>query len=187
MSEDAIRWDEKYQNRKHPGHLNPDPLLVQYQELFKPRQRVVDLASGTGRHSVLLAQLGCFVMPFDCSQIALAQCCEHAKTKSVTIYPVVADLTDFRFPPQCVDAMICFNYLNRELSDNMIEALKPGGIVLMQTFNRNFLTVNPRFNLDYALKPGELEVMFKGLDFIHLDDDCRDSKTTVSSIVGMKR
>ena len=46
MSDDAVRWDEKYLKNKHPDTPQPDPLLVEYIDLFQPGQLVVDLASG---------------------------------------------------------------------------------------------------------------------------------------------
>ncbi len=186
MSNDAIRWDEKYRNRIHVESLDPDPLLVEYQELFQPGQQVVDLASGSGRHSLLLAARGCFVIPIDCSRIALQHCCNHATNQSLKVYPIVADLIEIWFPPESLNAVICFNYLERTIFDNICKALKPGGIFVMKTFNQNFLKSKPRFNSDYVLKPGELAAMFAALEIIHLNDDCKDWTETASSIVAIK-
>lgn len=187
MSDDAVRWDAKYRNRTHADDLQPDPLLVKYQDLFQPSYQVVDLASGSGRHSLFLAGRGCFVIPLDCSLIALQRCYSHAHKAGRQVYPVVADLTEFRFPDESLDAMICFNYLNRELSDHIFHALKPGGIFLMRTFNQNFLVSNPRFNPDYVLKPGELAQLFINFDFIELDDACNNVSVTKSTLVATKQ
>lgn len=186
MSNDAVRWDEKYLKNKHPDHLQPDPLLTEFLELFRPTQSVVDLASGNGRHSLSLAAQGCFVVPLDCSLVALHRCHDNARANNLNVYPVLADLTEFRFPPESLDAIICFNYLNRELSENIYDALRSSGVFMMKTFNENFLTVNPKFNPKYLLAPGELSEMFRELDFKYLDDDCKTPSRTKSAIVATK-
>ena len=186
VSDDAVRWDEKYLKNKHPDTLQPDPLLVDYIDLFQPGQLVVDLASGSGRHSLLLAAQGCFVVPLDCSLVALRRCCDNANANDLHVYPVVADLTEFRFQPESLDAIVCFNYLNRELTKNICDALKPGGILVMKTFNVNFLITNPKFNPNYVLAPGELSEMFGELDSKYLEDDCKTPSCTKSAMVATK-
>ncbi len=187
VSDDALRWDDKYQNQKHPQNLSPDPLLVKFQDLFGPDDIVVDLASGGGRHSLFLAERGCFVIPLDCSRVALNRSCFAANNRNLEVNPVLADLTEFRFPNECLDAVICFNYLNRAISENIIEALKPGGTFVMKTFNRNHLISNPRFNANYILQPGELAQLFAKLKPIYLDDDCKDFSIASSAIIASKR
>ena len=186
MSDDAIRWDDRYRKRETTEVPKPDPFLINHLELFEPDQRIVDLASGRGRHSLLLAAQGCYVIPIDCSRIALHRSTSEAKVRGLAIHPIVADLTDFRLPSQSLDAIICFNYLNRELSENICDALVPGGHFLMKTFNRNFLKENPIFNPKYVLAPGELTTMFGRLDIIFLRDDGLDSSQTSSAIVATK-
>lgn len=186
VSDDAVRWDEKHLKNKHPDTPQPDPLLVDYIDLFLPGQLVVDLASGSGRHSLLLAAQGCFVVPLDCSLVALRRCRDNAHANDLNVYPVVADLTEFRFQPESLDAIICFNYLNRDLSNNICDALKPGGILVMKTFNVNFLITNPKFNSNYVLAPGELSKMFKDLEIVFLNDDCRTPDRPKSAVVATK-
>jgi len=187
VSEDAVRWDEKYRHQVHRKHLEPDALLIEHQALFLPRQRVIDLASGRGRHSLFLAARGCFVIPLDCSRVALQHCCDRANHQSVSVHPIVADLNDFRLPPACIEAILCFNYLNRSIANNLCEALKPNVILLMKTFNLRYLSINPRFNPTYVLHPGELASQFEKLAFIALDDDCKSTTKPTSSIVAVKR
>ncbi len=186
MSDDAVRWDDKYRTRQHPDIPQPDPLLVEHLEIFQPGQRVVDLASGRGRHSLPLARRGCFVIPVDVSQVALDICYSTAESNDLVVHPIVADLQSYRFPPDCLDALICFNYLNRALADNICSALKPGGHFVMKTFNENFLLKNTRFNPNYVLAPGELTAMFDELEALWLNDDCSDRSVTKSSIVARR-
>lgn len=186
MGNDQKRWDQKYRQKEHGNDLLPDPLLVKFSHLFSKSQIVVDLACGTGRNTIHLAKLGCFVVALDVSQLALQQCLNFAASSKVEIFPVAADLNAYRFSAETVDAMICFNYLNRNLAANIYQALKPGGLFVMQTFNRNFLLVNPKFNPNYVLAPGDLSKMFHSLEPISKCDDCQMQASTKSYLVARK-
>lgn len=183
---DVTKWDRRYLRKEHGNDLTPDPLLVEYRDLFKRTHLVVDLASGTGRNAVYLAKLGCHAVALDCSREALRRCQRLAQQSSLNLLAVAADLTMMRFPRESVDAFICFNYLNRELAENIQTALKAGGLLLMKTFNQNFLNINPRFNSDYVLKSGDLATMFNKLQIVALDDDCNPASNTKSFIVARK-
>ncbi len=183
---DAARWDRKYLRREHGNELAPDPLLVEYSDLFDSTHTVIDLACGTGRNAVHLAKLGCFTVALDCSQEALRRCQSLAQNTDVQIHSVAADLNESRLAAESADAIVCFNYLNFELADNIQAALKPGGLLMMKTFNQNFLNVNPRFNPNYVLKPGDLMATFDKLRIIELDDDCVPESKTKSFIIARK-
>lgn len=183
---DATKWDQKYLRREHGNELAPDPLLVEYSDLFDDTYTVIDLACGTGRNAVHLAKLGCFTVALDCSREALRRCRTLALKSDVQIHAVAADLNETRLAAESTDAIVCFNYLNFELADNMQAALKPGGLLMMKTFNQNFLNVNPRFNPNYVLKPGDLATTFDKLRIVALDDDCAPESRTKSFIIARK-
>ena len=186
LESDSDKWDRKYLNRKHGVTSTPDPLLVESVDLLANSDVVVDLACGTGRHSIYLASLGYFTVALDCSREALEQCRISASSHNVKLHAVAADLQQFRFGPRSVDALVCFNYLNRELAQNMVDALRKGGILIFKTFNRNFQFVNANFNEAYMLAPGELKEMFGNLKSIHSSDDCQPSTNTKSFLVARK-
>ena len=184
---DAKKWEHRYQRKEHGNDLIPDSVLVEYSGLFKRNQLIVDLACGTGRNAVYLAKLGCFTVALDFSQEALRRCQSLAENHGVKLHPVAADLAYYRLPDDSADAIVCFNYLNRNLASNIQSALKPNGLLLMRTFNVNFLKRNSRFNPDYVLHPGELTRMFDGMNVVSLDDDCGEVSTTKSFIVARKK
>ena len=180
------RWDRKYLNRENHVDLEPDPLLVEHANLFRKFDVVVDVACGAGRHSMFLAGIGCFVIALDYSRQALRRCNELAVESNSRIHAVAADLSVFRFAPHSLDAIVCFNYLNRELNDNLHAALKPGGVLVMKTFNHNYREVNPKFNPAYMLAPGELARMHGNLQMIMLDDECQPASKTKSAVIARK-
>ena len=183
---DVSKWEQRYQRREHGNDLTPDSVLVEYSGLFKRNQLVVDLACGTGRNAAYLAKLGCFTVALDFSQEALRRCQSLAENYGAKLHPVVADLAYYRLPDDSADAIVCFNYLNRELADNIQSALKPDGLLLMRTFNVNFLKLNPHFNPRYVLHPRELTNMFKEMNIIAVDDGCHEQINTKSYIVAQK-
>ena len=184
--DDTNRWDARYISKKSDSLPCSDQLLLDHIELFRPSHWVADLACGRGRHTLVLAKHNCKVIAIDCSQEAIRQCYQHAIKMRLEIYPVVADLEYFRLPQHSVDAIICFNYLNRSLANNIQQSLKPGGVLVMKTFNKNFLLNNPKFNPDYVLLPQELASMFNRLEVIYLDDESRNATNTKSAIVARK-
>ena len=183
---DVSKWERRYQRREHGNDPTPDSVLVEYSGLFKRNQLVVDLACGTGRNTIYLAKLGCFTVALDISQEALRRCQSLAEHNSVKLHPIAADLTHYRLPDESTDAIVCFNYLNRKLARNIQSALKPDGLLLMRTFNVNFLKRNSRFNPNYVLNPGELSSMFDGMNIVSVDDDCEQASTTKSFIIARK-
>jgi len=186
LESDAERWDRKYLNKQHVIDLKPDPLLIRHAGLFNPNDIVIDLACGGGRHAIYLSSLGCISVAIDCSRRAIDRCKKVAGETGLPIHAFIADLDCYRFAPQCADAVICFNYLNRKLIDNVCTALKPGGIVIFKTFNENFTITNPNFNSDYTLAPGELTGMFSDFETIEVDDSCAPETNSKSFIVARK-
>ena len=89
---DVAKWDSRYLRKEHGNDLTPDPLLVEYKDLFKKTHLVVDLACGTGRNSVYLAKLGCFAVALDCSREALRRCQSLAQQSNLNLLAVAADL-----------------------------------------------------------------------------------------------
>ncbi len=186
MATDSERWDQKYRSRKHEELPDPDLLLIESAALFGPEDIAIDLACGTGRHAIYLASLGCHAVAIDCSHQALKQCAAHASARGLPVQLVAANLNDFRLAPSSVNAIVCFHYLNRGICGNLIDALKPNGVLIFKTFNQNFLRVKANFNPDYVLAPGELRRLFATLQPLNGSDDCQADADTKSFLVAHK-
>lgn len=184
MPKDSERWDQKYETFSSPG--SPDPLLVEYAKLFKPFSRVVDLGAGTGRNAIYLAQQQHVSIAVDCSQRAIQETQRRAAQANVDILGLVADLTDFRFPRESLDAAVCFKYMNRNFMQDLHFSLHGGGYLVFKTFNPNILREYPTFNPDFVLQPGELAQMFENYEIVSIDDDGKPDAQTYSHIVARK-
>lgn len=109
-------------------------------------QRVLDLACGFGRHSVLLAQKGFNVTGYDLSESFLKKAREIADSLLVALDLRQGDMREVPYDEE-FDAVInmftAFGFFDREDEDlkvlkGVYKALKPGGQFLMDVINREF-------------------------------------------------
>jgi SAM-dependent methyltransferase len=182
--EDKERWDKKYQNNKIPDE--PIKLISDYAELATGSQ-ALDIACGMGRHSKYLASLGFEVDALDISGVALEQLKEvpHIHAKEV-------DLDTYRLPKERYDLIVCTYYLERKLFSQMIEALKPEGILLFETFLHHPDNERAPSNPAFMLQEGELETSFGDrCELLHLqefwDEDYLGYKTKKASMAARKK
>ena len=109
-------------------------------------QRVLDLACGFGRHSVLLAQKGFNVTGYDLSESFLKKAKEIADSLLVGLDLQQGDMREIPYDQE-FDAVInmftAFGFFDREDEDlnvlrGVYKALKPGGQFLMDVINREY-------------------------------------------------
>jgi len=132
----------------HGPALAPSPWVVRFGSLVPHGARVLDLASGSGRHARWLASRGARVVAVDRDADALAfmSHVEGIETR-------VVDLESGAWPlaGQTFDAIVVTNYLHRPLFPHLRAALAPGGTLLYETFamgNEAFgRPANPEFLL----------------------------------------
>jgi len=182
--EDKERWDEKYQNNKIPDQ--PIKLVTDYVKLATGKQ-ALDIACGMGRHSKYLASLGFEVDALDISTVALEQVKEIPQ-----IHAKEVDFDTYTLPKEKYDLIVCTYYLERKLFPQMIEALKPNGIILMETFLHHQDNERPSSNPAFLLNEGELEETFGDrCELLHIpefwDEDYLGNKTMKKSMVARKK
>jgi SAM-dependent methyltransferase len=137
----------------------PSPWIVRWAFLIAPGADVLDLACGTGRHARYLSARGCAVVAVDRDPDAIAT------LATVTgVFTRVADLEGgpWPFAPASFDAVVVANYLHRPLFGPILDALRPSGMLLYETF----MLGNERFgrpsNPDFLLRPSELLEVVRG-------------------------
>jgi SAM-dependent methyltransferase len=138
---------------------SPSPWVVRWATLFRPGSEVLDLACGTGRHARFLAARGCSVLAVDRDAEAIAMLAAEAG-----VFTRTADLEGAAWPfaPSSFDAVVVANYLHRPLFGPILAALRPGGVLVYETF----MAGNERFgrpsNPQFLLRPGELLAAVEG-------------------------
>lgn len=126
-------WDERYSTK--PASTEPSEILVEFADLLPGSGRALDLACGSGRNTVFLAQRNLQAVGIDRSRAALAQGRELARQKKVYVEWIQADLETFALPPAAFDVIACTFYRDPKLYSSIRESLCPGGLLYYETFS----------------------------------------------------
>ncbi|MCS6826413.1 MAG: class I SAM-dependent methyltransferase [Caldilinea sp.] len=166
--QDRTRWNERYQSGDAPIETKPNRWLAAHVQIIDAvataRRRsgetsvALDLACGAGGTVLWFAQRGWRAVGVDVSDAALAVAQEAAKRLGVAerVAFIHADLDVWRPPANSFDCVTCFYFLDRRLWPWLRAAIRPGGLLVMQTFHRGALKIRPNANPDYLLEKGEL-------------------------------
>jgi tellurite methyltransferase len=185
--QDRLFWNKRYDTETYILGKEPVEFLKEYINIL-PRGKALDIAMGEGRNAVFLAKNGFEVDGCDVSEIAVKKTLELAKENNVRVNAFVADLEIYKLPKDTYDVVACFYYLQRSLIPQIKEALKPGGMVIYETYTienweRGF--EGPK-NRDYLLKTNELLDLFKDLTIIYYRELVLDDKKAVASLIARK-
>ena len=168
------RWNERYDRDMYIYGKEPAAFLEQKLDGLKKGKALV-LAMGEGRNAVYLAQNGFDVTGVDISEVAIEKCNKLAKERNTTVNAVVADLTDYDLGEAQFDLITKFYYYEPSIFPQIIEALKPGGMFILEQFSIDHLkyretsSFGPR-NPDYLIKPNELLEHFESLRILYYED-----------------
>ena len=186
-------WDERYRNEDAVPERGPAAFLVEHHHLLPERGRGLDVAMGTGRNALYLASLGYEVTGIDVSGVAVERCREEAERRGLRIEAVQADLGSYRLPSEAYDVIIDFYYLQRELAPALVAALRPGGVLVFESFT----TEQRRFGWgpqqeEFLLRPGELRTLFPNLEELVYREGLVESQSgrgtkAVAGLVARKR
>lgn len=135
MSEN--RWDKKY--RVSDFAAKACYTLRSHRHLFPPTGKALDLACGLGGNAIYLAQAGLSVEAWDYSNVALKKLNTRSKQLNLDIKVTCVDLeqeTGAPFVSQDAqfDLICVSNYLHRPLFKNLVDLLKPQGLLIYETF-----------------------------------------------------
>jgi SAM-dependent methyltransferase len=152
----------------------PSPFLFDYLEPLRAVARlgpVVDVACGRGRQALAAAERGIAVFGIDRNPEFLAQMTATARERDLPVTAIRADLeTGHGLPLAAAScaALLVFRYLHRPLAPQLVATLKPGGLLLYETFtvHQRDLGYGPK-NEHFLFRPGELAELFEPLEVIH--------------------
>lgn len=137
----------------------------------------LDVAAGRGRNSIYLAARGFSVDAIDRDKEALAQLSASAKQRNLS--NLTARTLDLEahptmppdLPKERYDAILVFFYLHRPLFPVLLQALKPGGVLIYETFliDNHLRYQHPR-RKEFCLAHNELLELTAGLRVLHYDE-----------------
>jgi SAM-dependent methyltransferase len=164
---DIHDWDERYRSGMRPAEdreARPTPLLIDTANRLRPG-RALDLACGTGRNALWLAENGWRVTAVDGSPAAIGILKQRAAASAVDVDARIADLEkgEYRIEPSTQDLIIICYYLQRDLFEPAKRGLVAGGLLLASAH-----IAEPGEEPTYKrLRRGELESYFQGWDILH--------------------
>ncbi|MDR4506868.1 MAG: class I SAM-dependent methyltransferase [Candidatus Brocadiaceae bacterium] len=185
--QDKTFWDRKYATEDYIFGKEPADFLRDHIDIL-PKGRALDIAAGEGRNAVFLAENGFDVDAYDISEVALKKAEELADEKNVKIHTVVADLESCQLPKNTYNVITCFYYLQHNLIQQIKEALRPGGIIIYETYTVDNLErglPGPR-NKNYLLKTNELLNFFRDFTIMYYRELVVDNKKAIASLIAKK-
>lgn len=159
------KWDGIYRNRA-VDQPRAVAVLAEFRHLLPDRGSALDLACGRGGNALLLARHGLDTLAWDISPVAIEQLHKAARASHLTIRAEVCDVEAAVFEPGRFDVIVVSRFLLRSLSDAMILALKPGGLLFYQTFTREKVGSSGPNNPDFLLSENELLSLFAPLKIL---------------------
>lgn len=181
---DKERWDHKYGTEEYIFGKAPIAFLQEHLHLL-PKGKTLDIAMGEGRNGVFLATKGFEVTGIDISEKGLNKAQALARAHGVTIETKVVDLETYQLPAETYDVIICTYYLQRDLFPQIIQALKPGGIVIVETYTLDHLKYRNQFPKQFLLTPNELLHHFADFTVLRYQTQ-DDGQSAYASILAQK-
>lgn len=155
------KWDGIYQSGDHEPRVIE---VLEHNHYLLPSEGVaLDLACGLGGNALLMAEKGLTVHAWDISKVAIERLNAIAKERALTIKAEVRDVVTDPPEPNSVDVLVVSLFLAREICPSLAAAVKPGGLLLYQTYCAEKVSeVGPK-NPDYLLADNELLRLFPGM------------------------
>jgi 2-polyprenyl-3-methyl-5-hydroxy-6-metoxy-1,4-benzoquinol methylase len=156
-----VRWDKRHQEAEGVG--NPAKVLLENLHLLPSKGDALDLACGRGANALLLAEAGLRVQAWDLSSVAIERLQAEADSQGLDIQAQARDVITQPPSPGSCDVIVVSHFLDRSLAPQIIEALRPGGLLFYQTFSQVAVTDRGPDNPAFRLADNELLGLFSAL------------------------
>ncbi len=181
MTDQAKFWDERYGGEGFAFGTAPNEFLVSQGKYLKPGLRALVPGDGEGRNGVWLAEQGLIVDTVDVSPLGVAKARRLAQERGVEINAMLADLLTWAWPRDAYDIVAAL-YIHFFDSDRptmhraMLNALKPGGILILEAFRPEQLELQKLHRsggpktADMLYSEAKLAEDFAGTSILHLQE-----------------
>jgi len=137
----------------------PSEWVLQWSELLPDGATVLDVACGSGRHVRFLAARGCRVTAVDRDAAAIA---DLSALPGVQARCADIESGSWPFAGQTFDAVLVTNYLYRPLFPDLMAAVRPGGLLIYETFMAGNERYGRPSNPEFLLRSNELRDVTAG-------------------------
>jgi SAM-dependent methyltransferase len=144
-------WDDRYSESGYAYGTMPNLFLTQQKHRFSPEMKALMVGDGEGRNGVWLAQQGLQVLSVDLSSIGLEKARKLAVKQGVQIQTECADLTIRNWLQAEYDLVVAIFLhfapeVRQRMHQSMLRALKPGGLLILEAFDRVQLQYQREYN-----------------------------------------
>jgi SAM-dependent methyltransferase len=164
--------------------MTPEPTrwLVDHARLLPAAGDALDVACGSGRNALWLAARGLSTLAIDRDADKIEAIRRTAEERQLPLRAEVVDLESTvesgfsriaavesgfsRTFSQTYDLIVVVHYLHRPLFPALRDALRPGGILVYETFTRAQAQRGKPTNPAFLLEPGELRELVAPLDVV---------------------
>jgi SAM-dependent methyltransferase len=162
--------------------VGPSPWLLSNASLAPRGAKTLDVACGRGRHALLLAGAGYAVRAVDRDAAHVAWLATLARRLQL---PLDAAVVDLEAPGADLgtgewELVLVFNYLHRPLFPALVRSLKPGGLLLCETYTREQAKRGKPTSPDHLLEPGELKRLVAPLEVVREREGDYDGRAIAS-------
>jgi SAM-dependent methyltransferase len=128
----------------------------------------LDVACGNGRHALWLAQRGLTTLAIDRNAESVRAINDEAERRGLPLRAEVVDLENgtATLAPSAHDVIVVVHYLHRPLFPSLIAALRPGGVLVYETFTQAQAARGKPTNPAFLLEPGELLTVVQPLEVL---------------------
>jgi SAM-dependent methyltransferase len=162
------RWNRILTAPKPAFNTKPNAFLVEITKGVTPG-RALDVGMGQGRNTLYLAQQGWAVTGFDPAEKAVAAAQEQAKQLGVKMTTLVVGDEQFDFGNEQWDLIVLSYVSLRHLVPRIVDALKPGGLVVVEGFHRD-ATKTSSIGGGVVFDSNELLNLFERLRVVRYED-----------------
>jgi SAM-dependent methyltransferase len=155
------RWDRRHAEAAEIGA--PAEVLLRNAHLLPRGGTALDLACGRGANALWLAgHTSLAVEAWDFSPVAIARLAEAAAARGLCVAAAVRDVVTRPPAPDSCDVLVVTHFLERDLFPALRAAVRPGGLVLYQTFTREAVSSRGPSTPEWRLARNELLELFAG-------------------------
>lgn len=155
------KWDRRYWDTDRDPQ--PADVLTENLHLLPSNGRALDLACGLGASALLLAEQGLETVAWDLSPVAIERLKKSAGVRGLCVDAQVRDVRALPPAASSFDVILVSYFLERDLAPALTDALRPGGLLLYETFSREAVSDRGPSNPAFRLATNELLLLFRPL------------------------
>ena len=159
------KWDRKHAEAI-PVAQEPAKVLTEYAYLLPKTGIALDLACGRGGNALFLARRELVVHAWDISRIAIDELQRQAGAENLEIQTSILDVSECPPSSKTFDVICVSFYLERAIASQIMDALKPQGLLFYQTFTHERVSDEGPSNPSYRLASNELLELFAPLHIL---------------------